>query len=66
MIVLVVGDLSCLGKLKKLLKQEDEETTPLQEKLDKIAKNIGKFGIYSAIFIVVVLLIRFAIVKGTA
>ena len=40
--------------------------TPLQQKLEIIAENIGKFGLYAAIFIVIVLLIRFAIVKGTA
>ncbi len=33
-------------------------------KLEKIAHDIGKFGLYSAIVIVVVLLIRFAIEKG--
>lgn len=33
-------------------------------KLQKIAEDIGKFGLYSAITIVVVLLIRFAIEKG--
>ena len=31
-----------------------------------MATDIGKFGLYAAIFIVVVLLIRFAIVKGLA
>lgn len=33
-------------------------------KLEKIAEDIGKFGLYSAITIVVVLLIRFSIEKG--
>jgi hypothetical protein len=33
-------------------------------KLEKIAEDIGKFGLYSAITIVIVLLIRFAIEKG--
>lgn len=33
-------------------------------KLEKIAHDIGKFGLYSAIAIIVVLLIRFAIEKG--
>jgi hypothetical protein len=31
-----------------------------------VANDIGKFGLYSAIFIVIVLLIRFVIVKATA
>ena len=33
-------------------------------KLEKLAQDIGKFGLYSAIVIVVVMLIRFAIEKG--
>lgn len=40
---------------------KNDEETPLQEKLEKVAKDIGKFGLYSAIAIVIVLLIRFAI-----
>lgn len=33
-------------------------------KLEKLAQDIGKFGLYSAIIIVVIMLIRFAIEKG--
>lgn len=33
-------------------------------KLETIAEDIGKFGLYSAILIVIVLLIRFGIEKG--
>lgn len=33
-------------------------------KLEKIAEDIGKFGLYSAIVIVIILLIRFSIEKG--
>ncbi len=50
----------------KILAKDDPNPTPLQEKLESVAEDIGKFGLYSAIFIVIVLLIRFAIVKGTA
>lgn len=38
--------------------------TPLQSKLEKVAKDIGKFGLYSAILILLILLVRFAIEKG--
>jgi hypothetical protein len=38
--------------------------TPLQSKLDIVAKDIGKFGLYSAIVIVLILLVRFAVEKG--
>ena len=33
-------------------------------KLEKIAEDIGKFGLYSAITILIILLVRFAIEKG--
>lgn len=64
MIVLVVGDMSCIGKIRALLEQDEPEPTPLQGKLQKLAGDIGRFGLYSAIVIILVLLIRFAIMKG--
>ena len=64
MLVLVVGDCSCIGKIRALLAQEESEGTPLQMKLEKIAEDIGKFGLISAILIVIILLVRFAIEKG--
>jgi magnesium-transporting ATPase (P-type) len=64
MIVLVVGELSCLGKIRELITVKNDEETPLQEKLERIAKHIGKFGLYSAIAIVLILLLRFAIEKA--
>jgi len=36
----------------------------LQEKLEAIARDIGKFGLYSAIAIIIALLIRFLIERG--
>lgn len=65
MVVLVVGDQSCIGKIRALLEKEDPQPTPLQQKLETLAGDIGKFGLYSAIIILIILLIRFAIVKGT-
>ena len=64
MIVTVVGDFSCNAKIRAALNQDEVTATPLQMKLQKIAEDIGKFGLYSAILIVVVLLVRFAIEKG--
>lgn len=64
MVVIVVGDLSCNGKIRAALNQDEISATPLQMKLEKIAEDIGKFGLYAAILILVVLLIRFAIEKG--
>jgi magnesium-transporting ATPase (P-type) len=37
----------------------------LQKKLEVIAEDIGKFGLYSALFIIAILLVRFTIVKIT-
>lgn len=64
MVVIVVGDLSCNGKIRAALNQQEVSATPLQMKLEKIAEDIGKFGLYSAIIILIVLLVRFAIEKG--
>lgn len=61
MIVIVVGDLSCLGKIRSILSQDEDGPTPLQNKLQKIAEDIGKFGLISAILILIILLIRFGI-----
>lgn len=58
-LVFVVGSRSCLGKIRDKL-EEETESTPLQEKLEHLARGIGKFGLISAILIFLVLLIRFA------
>jgi len=44
-----------------LLGGDEEIPTPLQLKLEKIAEDIGKFGLASAIFILSILLIRLVI-----
>ena len=64
MMVMVVGDSSCLGKIREVLAKDEDGPTPLQNKLEQIAEDIGKFGLYSAIIILVILLIRFGIEKG--
>jgi len=61
MVVIVVGDMSCLGKIRSVLSQDEDGPTPLQNKLEKIAEDIGKFGLCSAILILIVLLIRFGV-----
>jgi magnesium-transporting ATPase (P-type) len=64
MVVLVVGTQSCIGKIRALIEKDEPEPTPLQQKLEHLASDIGKFGLYSALLIIIVLLIRFAIIKG--
>lgn len=54
----VVGDNSAIGQIMKNLEAEDEET-PLQKKLDQIATDIGKIGMYAALLTMHVLFIRF-------
>lgn len=65
MVIITTGDKSIIGKIKAILKQEDESMTPLQQKLEHIANDIGNMGLVSAIVIVLVLMIRFAIERGT-
>lgn len=59
-LVLVVGAKSGIGRIREKL-EGDIEATPLQEKLEDIARGIGKFGMISASLIFVTLLIRFGI-----
>lgn len=65
MMIIVVGDNSCLGKIGAILRGDDPEATPLQEKLEKIARDIGRLGLIGSVCIVFVLLLRFAIVRIT-
>jgi magnesium-transporting ATPase (P-type) len=48
MIVLAVGRSSQYGKLKMKI-QQDQDDTPLQEKLSTLAEQIGNVGLVSAI-----------------
>ena len=38
--------------------EDDDNKTPLERQLDDLANKIGYFGLYSAIFIFIVLVIR--------
>ena len=52
-ICIVVGVDSCSGKIRAQMMKDEEETTPLQDKLEIIATDISKFGLVGAIFTVV-------------
>lgn len=54
----VVGDMTCEGQILASVEEKPNETTPLQDKLDVIAIDIGKLGMYAAILIVHCLLLR--------
>lgn len=59
-ICIMVGKNSCVGKIMDKLEQRIE-TTPLQEKLEQIATDIGKLGMYVALLTIHVLFLRFFI-----
>lgn len=61
MIVINVGKNSAIGKIKDIMESGEEELTPLQLKLEKIARDIGWFGLTSASIIFIALLLRFVI-----
>ena len=65
-IILVVGDNTCEGKIGALLRQEEAEVTPLQQKLETMANDIGVCGLVSAIVIFLILMIRFAVERAVA
>lgn len=64
MIVINVGKNSSIGKIQEILASGGDELTPLQMKLEKIARDIGFFGLGAAIIIFVVLIIRLLVEGG--
>jgi Ca2+ transporting ATPase len=62
-LVLCVGKNSVAGQIKETIKQSQEDSkTPLENKLDDIAGDIGKFGLAAAIVTLVALFIRFGVI----
>ena len=59
----MVGEFSVIGQIRKYLNQE-AEVTPLQQKLETIARDIGKFGLVSATIVLIILLVRFLVDRG--
>lgn len=56
-LVIVVGEMTCEGQILAGIKSTSE-TTPLQDKLEVIATDIGKLGMLAAIMIFHALLFR--------
>jgi Ca2+ transporting ATPase len=56
-----VGDLSAEGQILAAVEAKQTEVTPLQEKLDVIAVDIGRVGMYAALLIFHLLVARFII-----
>lgn len=58
-LILVISEPYC-SRHRRVLKQDDDdaEVSPLQEKLANIGSQIGKLGIYAAVILFVVLIVR--------
>jgi magnesium-transporting ATPase (P-type) len=50
-VCIVVGEDTCEGQILASLGSKDPEQTPLQMKLDRIALDVGKCGMYTAILV---------------
>ena len=62
-LVIGVGEKSTKGKIRRMIdNSKDEKTTPLEEKLDVLAKKIGIFAISAGISTFVCLTIRLAFI----
>lgn len=61
--IIAVGKLSSEGKLKESFEDVDP-TTPLQDKLVAIAKDMGKIGLITAIVSVAAMFISFFVTRG--
>ena len=64
--VLAVGKNSTKGKLQQVILNEgekEESKTPLELKLGDVAEDIGKFGMYAAVFTFLALLSKYLFSK---
>ncbi len=66
MIITCVGVNSAIGRIKKTIEDNNDDETPLQKKLDKIATDIGKFGLVCAILTILVMIVRCVVNLATA
>ena len=57
-VCIVVGEKTCEGQILAAIDDGGQEQTPLQKKLEVIAIDIGKLGMYAAILIFHCLLLR--------
>ena len=55
---IVVGKITAEGQILEAVEAKVKEVTPLQEKLDIIAQDIGRIGMYAALLIFHLLVIR--------
>jgi len=65
MIITCIGMNSAIGRIKKTISDNKDDETPLQKKLEKIAEDIGKFGLVCAILTLLVIILRTVIIWAT-
>jgi Ca2+ transporting ATPase len=61
MLIVAVGPRSSIGKINQLIQGNEDELTPLQLKLEKMARDIGTFGTLAAIVLILALVIRWGV-----
>ena len=64
MVIINVGENSAIGKIEKILKSGEAEITPLQAKLEKIARDVGIFGFSASVLIFVILIVLKVVEDG--
>ena len=61
MLIINVGKNSAIGKIQEIMTSGEEELTPMQLKLEKMARTIGYFALIVASTLFIILMIRFII-----
>ena len=58
MLIISVGEASSIGKIRATLSDKEDEQTPLQKKLSKMARDIGYFGLFAGVvtFMIIIVL----------
>jgi len=62
--VIVVGSISWIGTIKDSLGRDGDKTTPLQDKLEEVADDIGKIGLIAAVLTVLAMVISYLITRA--
>ena len=64
MLIFQVGKDAAIGKIRETIESNKDETSPLQKTLEKIAEDIGKFGLVSACLTMIILICRVLVIYG--
>lgn len=58
MMIIAVGNASSIGKIRATLADKEDDQTPLQRKLTKIANDIGYFGLFAGVTTYLIMIVR--------